>query len=208
MKCPKEIIELMHEFLDGEIELERKAILWSHLKSCKECENIFNELNKIIALVRSSSNIQAPPQFMETTMSRLPKEKKRARMRRWLQNHPFFAAASLFVILMMTSLMSSWNQDHEFSVSEQKNLIIKNHTVIVPKGEVVRGDVVVQNGKLRIEGKVKGNVTVINGTELLASAGYVTGDNKEVNQAFDWIWYHLKKSEKGIIRIFSVNNTN
>jgi anti-sigma factor RsiW len=208
LKCPEEIIELMHAFLDEDIEPEKEIILREHLKSCKECESIFNELNKTIALVRSSSNMQAPPRFTEMTMSRLPKEKKRARMGRWLQNHPFLAAASLFFILMMTSLMSSWNQDHQFSVSEQKNLIVKNHTVIVPKGEVVKGDVIVQNGKLRIEGEVKGNVTVINGTKYLASAGHVTGDIKEVNQVFDWIWYHLKKTGKDIIYHFNGNNTN
>jgi predicted acyltransferase (DUF342 family) len=90
----------------------------------------------------------------------------------------------------------------------QKNLIVKNHTVIVPKGEVVKGDVVVQNGKLRIEGEVKGNVTVINGTKYLASAGHVTGDIKEVNQVFDWIWYYFKKTGKDIIHIFYGNKTD
>jgi anti-sigma factor RsiW len=208
LKCPEEIIELMHEFLDEEMEPEKEIILREHLKSCKDCERMFNELNKTIAFVRSSSNIQAPPQFTEMVMSKLPREKKRTKMGRWLQSHPFIAAASLFLILMMASLMSSWNQEHEFSVSEQKNLIVKNHTVIVPKGEVVKGDVVVQNGKLRIEGEVKGNVTVINGTKYLASAGHVTGDIKEVNQVFDWIWYHLKKTGKDIIHIFDGNRTN
>lgn len=208
MKCPEEIIELMHAFLDEEIEPEMERSLREHLRSCKECESIFNELNKTIAFVRSSSNMQAPDHFTESIMAKLPKEKKRARAGRWLQNHPFVAAASLFFVLMMTSLLSNWNQDQEFSVSDQQNLVVKNHTVIVPKGEVVNGDVVVQNGKLRIEGEVKGNVTVINGKEYMASAGHVTGDIKEVNQVLDWIWYYLKKTSKDVIHVFNGNKTN
>lgn len=208
MKCPEQIVELMHAFLDDEIEPEKEKILREHLHTCKECEGFFSELNKAIAFVRSSSHMQAPEHFTQNVMDRLPKEKKRARMGRLLQRHPFLAAASVFFVLMMTSLISSWNQDHQFSVSEQKNLIVKNHTVIVPKGEVVEGDVVVQNGELRIEGKVKGNVTVINGEQYMASAGRVTGDIKEVNQVFDWLWYHIKKTGKDILHTFEGDNTN
>src|SRR6185437_2498981 len=98
-------IELMHAFLDDEIDPEKEMFLREHLHSCKECESIFYELNKTIAFVRSSSNMQAPDHFTENIMAKLPKEKKRVRMGRWLQNHPFIAAASLFFVLMMTSLM-------------------------------------------------------------------------------------------------------
>jgi anti-sigma factor RsiW len=205
LKCPNEIIELMHAFLDGEIESEQEQHLREHLHTCKECEVLFSEFNKAIAFVRSSAHVQVSDDFTNKIMERLPKEKKRARMGRLLQRHPFLVAASVFFVLMMTSLISSWNQDHQFAVSEQKNLIVKNHTVIVPKGEVVKGDVLVQNGKLRIEGEVKGNVTVINGEQYTASAGRVTGDIKEVNQIFDWIWYHLKKTSKDIFHLFNGN---
>jgi anti-sigma factor RsiW len=103
---------------------------------------------------------------------------------------------------MMGSLFSAWNQDREFSVSKQKNLVVKNNTVIVPKGEVVKGDVVVRNGTLKIEGEVKGNVTVINGEKYLASAGHVTGEIDEVNEVFDWIWYYMKQTAKEVVDIF------
>ena len=51
--------------------------------------------------------------------------------------------------------------------------------MIIPEGEVVKGDVTVRNGKLIIEGEVDGNVTVINGEKYMASAGKVTGDIEE-----------------------------
>lgn len=200
--CPDHIIDLMHEYLDEELDQEKERILREHLKSCKECEVIFNELKKTVAFVKSISTMQAPADFTANVLARLPKEKRNVWMGRWLRNHPMLSAASLFLILMVGSLFSTWNQDREFSVSKQKNLVVKNHTVIVPKGEIVKGDVVVRNGNLKIEGEVQGDVTVINGEKYLASAGHVTGQIEEVNQVFDWIWYHMKKTGQEAVNIF------
>lgn len=202
MKCPAEIVQYMHEYLDEEITKEHELQLRDHLISCPECQTHFHELKKTIALVRSTSNIQAPLDFTSKVMANLPKEKKKVGIQRWFRQHPFVTAASLFVTLMVGSLISAWNEDHEFSVSKQPNLIVKNDTVIVPKGQVVKGDVIVRNGKLKIEGEVEGDVTVINGEKYLASAGHVTGELKEVNEAFDWIWYHIKKTAKDVITLF------
>lgn len=203
--CPEQIIDLMHEYLDDEIDPDQEKILREHLQGCKECETIFNELKKTVAFVKSISHMQAPVNFTSTVLAQLPKEKKQVWMRRWLKNHPFLAAASLFVVLMISSVFSTWTQDREFSVSKQKNLIVNNNTVIVPKGEVVKGDVVVKNGTLKIEGEIQGDATVINGEKYLASAGHVTGQIEEVNEVFDWIWYHMKKAAKEAVSIFDRN---
>nr|WP_088090249.1 anti-sigma factor [Bacillus sp. OV166] len=202
MMCPEQIIELMHEYLDEEITPDQERILREHLQNCKECEAIFNELNKTIAFVKSVSHMQVPDDFTANVLSRLPKEKRKIWMQRWLKNHPMLAAASLFLILMMGSVFSTWNQEREFSVSKQKNLVVKNNTVIVPKGETVKGDVIVRNGTLEIEGEVQGDVTVINGEKYLASAGHVTGQIEEVNEVFDWIWYHIKRTAQDVVQIF------
>lgn len=206
MKCPDEIIEIMHELLDDEIDEEKKRKLVNHLRGCKECQALFNEFKKTIAFVKSTSTIQAPENFTESILASLPKEKKKIGIQRWLRNHPLLAAASLFLVLMMGSFFSSWNENREFSVSKQPNLIVTNNTAIVPRGEVVKGDVVVQNGKLKIEGEVKGNVTVINGEEYMASAGKVTGSIEEINEVFDWIWYYIKKTGKDAISLLTKLN--
>lgn len=203
MKCNDEIVDLMHEYLDEEIDPKNEMILREHLKDCKECETLFNEYKKTIAVVKGTSRMQAPPDFTAKVMASLPKEKKKVGMQRWLRNHPLIAAASLFLVLMTGSVFSTWNQEREFSVSKQDNLVVQNDTVIVPKGEVVKGDVVVRNGKLKIEGEVQGDVTVINGEQYLASAGHVTGQIEEVNAVFDWIWYHMKKTAIDVIDIFN-----
>jgi len=205
--CPEQIFELMHDYLDEELDPEKERALRDHLKSCKECETIFNELKKTDAFVRGISHMQAPPDFTANVLARLPKEKKRIWMQRWFTNHPMLTAASVFIILMMGSLFSTWSQDQEFSVSKQKNLVVKNNTVIVPKGETVKGDVVVHNGNVRIEGEVQGDVTVINGEKYLASAGHVTGQIEEVNEVFDWIWYHMKRITHDVLDIFGQPET-
>ncbi|TWD89759.1 anti-sigma factor RsiW [Neobacillus bataviensis] len=205
--CPEQIIELMHDYLDEELDPEKERALRDHLKSCKECETIFNELKKTDAFVRGISHMQAPTDFTANVLARLPKEKKRIWMQRWFTNHPMLTAASVFIILMMGSLFSTWSQDQEFSVSKQKNLVVKNNTVIVPKGETVKGDVVVHNGNVRIEGEVQGDVTVINGEKYLASAGHVTGQIEEVNEVFDWIWYHMKRTTQDVLDIFDQPET-
>ena len=213
LKCPTEIILYMHEYLDEEISAEHERELREHLQACKVCQNHFHELRKTMALVRStSSHIQTPANFTANVMAKLPKEKRKVGFQRWVKQHPFFTAASLFIMLMAGSLFSSWDQNHEFSVSKQPNLLVQNDTVIVPKGEVVKGDVVVKNGKLKIEGQVEGNVTVINGEVIdgkkyLASAGQVTGEIKEVNAIFDWMWYHIKKTAKDVVNVFEEKQT-
>lgn len=203
MKCPDEIIVLMHEYLDDEIEPEKEGKLRVHLQNCNDCEVLFNELKKTIALIKGTTSPQVSDDFTARLMEKLPKEKKKISMQRWFRNHPFVAAASLFFVLMMASVLSSWNGDRQFSVSKQKNLIVQNDTAIVPKGEVVKGDVIVRNGKIKIEGEVDGNVTVINGEKYMASAGHVTGKVNEVNEVFDWIWYYLKQTGKDILHLFS-----
>jgi anti-sigma factor RsiW len=139
--------------------------------------------------------------FTQAIMDRLPKEKKTVGVNRWLKGHPLLAAASLFVLLMTGSLFSSWSADSDFSVSKQPNLVVENNTVTVPEGETVEGDVTVKGGTINIEGKVEGNVTVING-EYMASAGQVTGEVEEINEAFEWIWYQMKSLSKEVVAIF------
>ncbi|RSD21175.1 anti-sigma factor family protein [Mesobacillus subterraneus] len=202
MKCPEQLIDYMHEYLDDEITEEHEKILREHLQSCTDCQEYFRELNKAIALVQSTSHIHAPDDFTSKVMAGLPKEKKRTGVQRWFRSHPLLTAASLFLALMAGSILTTWNEDHQFSVSKQPNLIVENDTVIVPEGEVVKGDVVVRNGKVKIEGEVQGNVTVINGEKYMASAGNVTGEITEVNEVFEWIWYHIKKTVKNTANLF------
>ncbi|MBM7606660.1 anti-sigma factor RsiW [Metabacillus crassostreae] len=208
MSCSNEFIQLLHKYMDQELLEEDEAKIKEHLHTCKECYHHFHELEKAVALVQSTSHIEAPSDFTSAVMNRLPKEKKTVSWNRWLKGHPLLSAASLFLLLMTGSLFSAWNEDQHFSVSKQSNLVVENSKVTVPKGEIIEGDVTVKNGTLLIEGKIDGDVTVINGDvtsnngeKYVASAGQVTGDIHEVNEMFDWLWYHIKSTSEDVVSI-------
>jgi anti-sigma factor RsiW len=203
MNCSEVFIEYMHDYLDEEITPENEEKLREHLITCPSCHDHFQELKKSIALVQSTSHIHAPLNFTANVMANLPKEKKQVGVKRWFRHHPMITAASLFLALMVGSFITGWNEDQEFSVSKNPNLVVENNTVIVPAGKTIKGDVVVKNGDLKIEGQVEGDVTVINGEKYLASANQVTGDIEEIDQIFDWIWYHIKKTAKDTVNLFS-----
>lgn len=203
LKCSEELIQFMHEYLDEEITPHNEGILREHLSSCTDCNAYFQQLKQTVALIQNTSTIKAPENFTASVMLNLPKIEKKKSFKRWIKYHPFLTAASLFIVLMTGSLFSTWQQDQEFSVTNQSNLVVQNNNVIVPEGEVVKGDVIVRNGELRIEGEVQGDVTVINGEHYLASAGNVTGEIDEVNRVFDWLWYQIKDKSQKITSIFS-----
>lgn len=202
MACSEETLSLMHRYLDHETDQQEEKELKQHLKECKDCLAHFQELKKAIALVQSTSHIETPNDFTARVMASLPKEKRRIGAGRWLKAHPLLIAASLFIILMGSSLVSAWSGDHQFSVTKNSKLIVQNSTVTVPKGETIEGDITVRNGTLKVDGKVDGNVTVINGEEYTAAAGEVTGDIKEINELFDWLWYKMKSFGNEVVGVF------
>ncbi|WP_432362026.1 zf-HC2 domain-containing protein [Sporosarcina sp. UB5] len=196
--CQEQVIHLMHAYLDGDISREDEQILQKHVAACKQCRKMMDELKMSALFLKDAAPIQAPEGFVSGVMSRLPKEKSQAGFQRLLRRHPLVAAAALFFILMSTTLFSSYSNDQQFSFTKQPNLVVEGETVIVPQGEVVKGDIVVKNGNLRIEGEVDGNVTVIHGSKYMASTAVVTGKSEEIDKAFDWLWYKIKSTVKDI----------
>lgn len=197
--CPEDIVHYMHAYLDGDISRDEERLLNEHLGQCADCMEIMEGLTESVAFLGSASQLKAPPDFVNGVMARLPKEKSQAGMQRWLRHHPLLSAAALFLILMSASLFSNFGNDQQFSVTKQPNLIVQGETVIVPEGETVKGDVIVKNGTLRIEGEVEGNVTVIRGTKYMASTAVVTGSSEEIDKMFDWVWFKVKEVVKDII---------
>jgi anti-sigma factor RsiW len=191
--CPKKFVQYMHNYLDNDLADDKLKELRQHLDNCEGCRLHFLELKKTVALVQSASHIHAPAGFTERVLFSLPKERKVVGVQRWFRHHPFFTAASIFILLMAGGFLSIWEQeDDHFAFSKQADLQVENHTVIVPAGETIEGDVVVKNGDIRIEGEVNGNVTVINGEKYMASAGKVTGEIEEIDEMFEWMWFEIK----------------
>ena len=198
MSCNKETIALMHKYLDEELSSPEEKKLRSHLQSCQDCQAYFRELTRTVALLKSSSNMQPSVNFTANVMSNLPKEKKSLSYIRWFKSHSLITAAAIFFLFMLGSVFSIWDEDGQLSVSKDHNVIIKEDTVIVPEGVIIEGDLVVKNGDLKIDGAVNGNVILINGEHLMASAGNINGEIEQVNQMFEWMWYHMKRIGKSV----------
>ncbi|WP_425445159.1 zf-HC2 domain-containing protein [Virgibacillus subterraneus] len=215
LNCNEEIIEFMHKYLDGDLTKQEETNLRRHLEECEACQKHFHELKRTITLIQSAEHISAPADFTTNVMKKLPTEKKHVRYKRWFRAHPIITSAAIFFIFMFSGIFSAWNQESELVVSKQENLIIQGDTVIVPEGVTVSGDLLVKNGNLRIDGTVDGNVTLINselvddsieGSGLMASAGEVNGELKEVDRIFEWIWFHLKDMVESIFSLGLVSN--
>ncbi|OCS85187.1 zf-HC2 domain-containing protein [Caryophanon tenue] len=205
-KCPQYIVDYMHEYLDGDIQREQELELKNHLQSCTDCQQHMHELSDSIAFIKSATHISAPPNLEIGVMARLPKPKQHVGIQKWLRRHPFIVAAATFIILMSGSLLTGYNDDQQFSVTKQPNLVVDGQTVIVPEGETVTGDIVVRNGDIRVEGEVDGNITVING-EYMASTSVVTGQVEEIDKAFEWLWYEIKSAFKDLEKMFESDET-
>ena len=213
MNCKKDVIKLMHRYLDGDIKKEDEDKLRHHLEDCSDCQKHFHELKRTITLIQSTENVPAPDHFTENVMQQLPTEKKHRKYIRWFKVHPVLTAAAIFFVFMFGGLFSAWNQDTKLTVSKQENLIIEGDTVIVPEDVVVDGDLVVENGDLKIDGTVEGDVTLINGKliqddegnldeeNLMASVGEVNGEFESVDRIFEWIWFRTKNLFKGVFSI-------
>ncbi|MFD2706310.1 zf-HC2 domain-containing protein [Salibacterium lacus] len=197
MSCENRYEILLDKYLDAGINQEERSELFEHMETCEDCAARCRELKKAVMLVQSSSHISAPDGFTESVMNSLPNQKKRVTWKKWSRQHPFFVAASLFIVLMVSSLFSVWNEQAggDISVQGSRNVMIDEDagTVTIPEGETVEGDLMVRNAKVEVEGEITGSLTVINGEKYLASAGDVAGDIEEVDQVLEWIWYHTKQ---------------
>ncbi|WP_079707979.1 zf-HC2 domain-containing protein [Paraliobacillus ryukyuensis] len=198
MNCKKEVVHLMHKYLDGDLTNQEEKQLKLHLQNCNDCQKYFHELARTDALIKSTNIAQPSSGFTNNVMASLPKEQRKWGYMRWFKSHPMLTAVAIFFVLMFGSIVSIWDQDGQISVSGDKDVVIKGDTVIVPEGVTIDGDLVIKNGDLQIDGSINGDVTLINGEHLMASAGNVNGEIDQIDQVFEWMWYHVKKAGKNI----------
>ncbi|KXG42522.1 zf-HC2 domain-containing protein [Tepidibacillus infernus] len=194
MRC-RDAIPLMHAFIDDDIDEYSHQELFEHIQSCPTCEQHFAELKATDQALRRIAKLKTSPSFTREVLAHIP-EKKTNKISKSLRKYPLLVAATVFLLLFATSMIPYMNQSDELlkivSV-DQTDLIVEGNRVIVPEGKEVQGDLVVENGTLEIKGEVKGNVTVVNGNLLMASASQVDGHAQQIDQFFELIWYQLKK---------------
>jgi anti-sigma factor RsiW len=194
MNC-KEALPLMHEFLDGDLSRPEAIRLKEHLIACVECKSYFKALERTEAMVRSVPDVAVPDDLVERIMAGLPPVKKKNAWLQWVRRHPGISVAVVFVAVMFGSFTSMWNQNDDLMVkgSDLQNLVFEGDTVIVPAGRTINGNLIVQSGKLKVEGDVTGNLVVIDGSLNLASTAHISGQITQVDEAMSWVWYKVNE---------------
>ncbi|GGO08007.1 zf-HC2 domain-containing protein [Saccharibacillus kuerlensis] len=196
MEC-KQAVSFMHDYLDGDLPSEQARELKSHLDNCFECRAAFRRLEEtemmLFAANRKSEAVSVSDDMTDRIMSFLPQPKKHNPAWNWVRRHPALTAAAAFILIMLGTSINFWNADNQLVVrgSDLERVQVAGNTVIVPEGTTVSGDLTIERGKLEIYGEVEGNVTVIDGSAYQASTARVAGQVKDINQAFDWVWYKL-----------------
>ncbi|WEK53764.1 MAG: zf-HC2 domain-containing protein [Candidatus Cohnella colombiensis] len=191
MRC-KIAVALIHEYLDGDLSADQTAQLRVHLAECSFCQAHLESLQRTDAFV-SAIPVTVPPSYLcDRIMDALPKSKRGISWTKWVRRHPAVSAAALFLVVMVSSFVAMWNQNQMLSVSgDLDNLIIEGNRVIIPEGKTVNGDLIITNGTAQVLGDVEGNLTVIDGSVLLASTAHITGNVKQIDRAVDWFWYKV-----------------
>lgn len=194
MNC-KEALPLIHDYLDGDLLGPEALKLKGHLIECSNCNTLFKELERTDALVRSLPPSGVPDDLNERIMASLPAVKKRSAFTQWIRRHPAVSVAAVFFAVMFGSFMSMWNQGGELMVkgADLQDVVIQGDTVTVPEGHTVNGNLIVKSGKLQVQGNVKGNLVVIDGSLNLASTAQISGQVTQVDEALSWVWYKINE---------------
>lgn len=194
MDC-KEALPWIHEYLDGDLERAYALELKQHLISCSDCNQVFKQLENIEALVMHLPKRPTPDGLKDRIMLSLPKPLKRTSWLKWARRHPSITVASLFIMVMLASFASLWDQDMQMVVkgSNLDQVVIRGDTVYIPSGHTVEGNLMVKRGKIQVDGQVNGNLVVIDGSYNLASTAKISGQVKQVDQAIGWLWFEVKE---------------
>ncbi len=145
------------------------------------------------ALVHAWTPPSVPDDLTEKIMRALPPVKRHNALYRFIRKHPAASVAAVFAMVMLSSFLSTWNDDQVLAVKgpDLQSVVIKGDTVYVPAGSIVAGDLTVENGKLQVDGDVKGNVVVIDGSVNYASTAHISGQIKQIDEVFSWAWYKM-----------------
>lgn len=191
MEC-QEAIPLMHDYLDGDMQSAERRKLKEHILGCPDCRRRLQRMERAEALVRSMPAPRASDDLTARIMNSLPQKKRRTWIR-WVRNHPAISVAAVFILVMMSSFVSLWDQETDLMVkgNDLDQVVIRGNTVYVPEDKVVNGDLVVENGEIEVDGRVEGSVVVIDGKINQASTAHISGQVTRVNQALDYVWYRF-----------------
>jgi len=192
MDC-REAKRRMHEYLDGELDEREAGKLACHLRQCEPCSRHLGALEKTDAIIGSLRRLSCPEEVAERVLALMPSPRRSTAFIRLIRRHPGASAAILVFGLLVAGVAALWHPDDTLTVktNDLDRLIVHGRQVIVPEGTTVNGDLIVENGDLQVDGEVRGNVIIFDGS-VSASADHISGKVKQINQAFDRLVYRVE----------------
>ena len=192
MSCNEHNEELMHRYLDEELDVTEREAFEAHIASCPQCLTHFQEIGEAIQEVMQVEWLKAPAGFTENLLDQL--ELQHPPRRNWrplIMRYSGIAAAALLVF----GLGFSYATPNEFALQADntQGLVVENGKVIVPEGSEYQGDLVIQNGDVEVRGKVNGSVTALNGQIYRGASADISGETVVVDEAMERLAFYAKR---------------
>ncbi|GEL77633.1 zf-HC2 domain-containing protein [Tenuibacillus multivorans] len=213
MACNQSSENELHRYLNRELNQEEENQLKRHLMECQNCQEHYRELKRLDGQLNFLPEIDAPDDLKHNIMHQLPQDPKVKKFSKIVREHPFIAAAVVFFIAMFSSTLTQYHTNQQIFVSSEEGVIKEGNRVIIPEGEVIEGDFTVKNAELVLEGKIQGNLTLVNSQVvsmhehqdnfLNSVSHHVGGTVTEIDQYFVWVYHKIEHEFKNIVTFVS-----
>lgn len=193
MSCTEHYEELMHRYLDEEMDAAERERFEAHMASCPPCLTHFQLLGSAIQDAVQAEWLKAPPGFTENLLAKLDKEHPpRGNWRPQFMKYSGIAAAAVLVFGLGFSLATP--DEFALTADNSQGLIVENGKVIVPEGSEYQGDLVIQNGDVEVRGRVNGSVTAVGGHIYRSATADISGETVVVDEALERMMFYVKRA--------------
>ncbi|SEQ34809.1 hypothetical protein [Piscibacillus halophilus] len=209
MACNQIFEEELHRLLNSELTHDEENCLKHHLMECKECQTHYQELKKVDHQLLEIEDVQIPNDLKQNILNQLPKDSKTKKFSKSVKEHPLISAAVVFFIMLFASTLSSFHSNQQMSLSKHEDVITEGDRVIIPKSAIIEGDFIVRNAEVVLEGKVKGNLTLVNSQivdshnhhdmQVASWSHHVDGKVVEIDQYFAWMYHKVEHEFKNFL---------
>lgn len=191
--------ELIHDYLDGDLNSEQMRAMHDHVDRCKSCLSVFEQLQRTDLLAFGTLNFSASrcsfdAELQSRIMEQIPFKRRRLlrRLGRTMRKPRAIASLTGLLILGVLTVTFIAEDFQRMSVSGEhlNSIIIENTHVIVPADVVVTGDLHVKHGEAYIYGTVTGDVIVWDGRIVQDSQANIGGQQQQLGW-LEYMWYKV-----------------
>ncbi len=173
MQC-QEARRLLHDLVDDDIDQATKEQLQQHLGDCRECREAERSLRQTVDMLQEFSVVQAPEGFTAQLIGILPRSSGRL-----ISRVLSIAAALLLVLASPVYFSNTLSQPQLICGDRQASIVQVDGRFVIPADQTVNGNITVYRSDLLVQGKVMGNVQVVDGRLQLDSSSSITGQVSE-----------------------------